>query len=265
MAQSQFNDFEIIQKNEFISNAIDKAGVGVVITDPSLPDNQIIYVNKGFEQLTGYKSADILGRNCRFLQNNEETAGKRRKIRKAIDEKKPVNIPLKNYKKDGTPFWNDLNIYPVHINELGKLYFIGIQKDVTEQVEQKEEIERHLSAIRKLSTPIIPVSAEIAILPLIGDLNEQRQQQLMEDIGEYMAQEEKEFFVLDLSGIDTFNNRIHWAIHSIRDMLVLMGSELIITGINPALAIAGKDGFHDLGSISSFSTVERALTSLKKA
>ncbi|WLV23864.1 PAS domain-containing protein [Aciduricibacillus chroicocephali] len=259
MVQMRFNEFDLIQKNEFISNAIDRAGVGVVITDPSQDDNPIIYVNKGFEELTGYEASEILGLNCRFLQHGEETFDKRRKIREAINSEKLINLPLKNYKKDGTPFWNDLNIYPVRLKEMDKLYFIGIQKDVTKQVEAEHEVKRNLASIRKLSTPIIPISVEVAVLPLIGEMSEQRQQQLMEDIGTYTEQEQKDFIILDLSGISKFDERIHWTIHSIRSMLNLMGCELILTGITPNLAIAGKDGLHDLGIISSFSTVERAI------
>lgn len=258
-----FNKLEILQKNEFISKAIDYAGVGVVITDPSKTDNPIIYVNKGFEEITGYKGTDIIGTNCRFLQGDIVNRLDRKKIRQSLQAEEVVHMPILNYKKDGTPFWNDLNIYPVHIKELDQLFFIGIQKDITKQVEAEERAKKHLLDIRKLSIPIIPITKNIAVLPLIGELNETRQHQLLDEAGSYAEYEQKDYIILDLSGIEDFDERIHWTIQSLERMLNLMGCQLVLTGITPELAIASKDNQSDLKSVLTFTTVERAIEHLR--
>jgi len=258
-----FNKLGILQKNEFISKAIDYAGVGVVITDPSQTDNPIIYVNSGFEEITGYKASEIIGTNCRFLQGDRGDNIKRKEIRQSIQANKTIHTPLLNYKKDGTPFWNDLNIYPVHIEELDKLFFIGIQKDITEQIEAEDQAKKQMLDIRKLSIPIIPIFENIAVLPLIGELDEQRQQQLLEEAGSYAEREQKDYIILDLSGIEKFDERIHWTIHSLKSMLDLMGCQLILTGITPELAMASKDSYGDLSDVLTFSTVERAIKHLQ--
>ncbi len=70
---ASFQSFGIPEQLEIIKKALDHARVGVVITDPALEDNPIVYVNQGFVQITGYEAEEILGKNCRFLQGNTQT------------------------------------------------------------------------------------------------------------------------------------------------------------------------------------------------
>ena len=262
MVQISFNRLNMIQQNEFISTAIDLAGVGVVITDPSQFDNPIIYVNRGFEELTGYNRTDIIGLNCRFLQGDQRDVAANRKISHAVKQNRTLQVPLKNYKKDGTLFWNDLNIFPVYIQELDQSFFIGIQRDITKQVEAEERSKLQLLKIRRLSTPIIPVHQNISILPLIGEMDEDRQQQLLEEVGAYAEYQHKDYIILDLSGIHAFSERIFGMIQSLRKLLKLMGSSLIITGITPELALANTTGYESISSMRTFNTVESALNYL---
>jgi len=264
MVQMSFNKLDIIQKNEFISSAIDHAGVGVVITDPMQLDNPIIYVNKGFEEITGYKEAEIIGSNCRFLQGSETDKDKCKEIRHALSLKIPIHRPVKNFKKDGTVFWNDLNIFPVFIEALDQHFFIGIQKDITKQVEAEAQVKKQMLDIRKLSNPFIPIYNNVSVLPLIGKINEERQQHLLEEAGTYAEREQQDFLILDLSGIDSFDNRIYWTVHALRSMLNLMGCQLIITGITPELAMASKDDYRELTNLMTFSTVKQAIQYLNK-
>ena len=102
----------------------------VVITDARQEDNPIIFVNPAFEQLTGYTFADIKGRNCRFLQGKETDQPARRKIRGAILIGDEIRETILNFKKDGTPFKNELSISPVYDRTGRPRYFIGIQHEV---------------------------------------------------------------------------------------------------------------------------------------
>ncbi|WP_239494970.1 ATP-binding protein [Pedobacter yulinensis] len=131
--------------------ALDAANVGVVITDNRLPDNPIIYCNSAFQKLSGYSRAEIMGRNCRFLQREDRNQEERHRIAEAIREGKHLVTEIRNYNKDGMLFYNELYLSPVK-NETGVVtHFIGIQNDVTRrrQVEldlqfQRQEAEERL-------------------------------------------------------------------------------------------------------------------------
>ena len=98
---------------ELKDRALAASAEGITIADASLPDNPLIYANAGFERLTGYSVADVLGRNCRFLQGPGTDPATVDTLRTAIREKREVTVQLLNYRKDGTPFWNRLSITPV--------------------------------------------------------------------------------------------------------------------------------------------------------
>ena len=128
------------------STALESASNGVIITNALKPDNPIIYFNKAFSELTGYSAEEILHTNCRFLQGTDRDQKQLDKLRKAIREGRSCQVTLRNYKKDGTLFWNDLYITPIR-NQRGIITnFIGIQNDVTERVRAEEE-RNHLATI----------------------------------------------------------------------------------------------------------------------
>jgi PAS domain S-box-containing protein len=128
------------------SKALESASNGILITDASKPDNPIIYFNSAFKELTGYSDSEILNKNCRFLQGKEKNQEELDILRKAIKNGDSCLVTLRNYKKDGTLFWNDLYITPI-TNKSGIVTnFIGIQNDVTKRVRAEEE-KTHLATI----------------------------------------------------------------------------------------------------------------------
>lgn len=112
--------------------AIQAVSQGILITDPHQADNPIIYASPSFEQLTGYTAAEVLGRNCRFLQGKDTDPAAVDIIRTAVRERRAGTVELLNYRKDGTPFWNALTIDPVFDGER-LTHFVGVQTDVTER------------------------------------------------------------------------------------------------------------------------------------
>lgn len=103
---------------------------GVLISDEN---HLIIYANASFTSITGYESAEVLGRNCSFLQGPATDPATIAKIRSAIHSGQPFEGELLNYRKDGVPFWNELSIAPI-LDEAGEpVRFIGIQRDITER------------------------------------------------------------------------------------------------------------------------------------
>ena len=121
-----------------ILKAIDQTGVGVVISNPRLPDNPLIYINKGFEELTGYTAEEVVGRNCRFLQGDQTKQEGVQIIRESIRNEQPCEVEILNYKKNGEIFWNELHLTPLFDKDGDLEYFIGIQKDVTARKKEQE-------------------------------------------------------------------------------------------------------------------------------
>jgi two-component system cell cycle response regulator len=122
------------------NSAINSANDGITIADITLPDQPLIFVNEAFEIVTGYASSEIIGKNCRFLQGNMRNQPGVELISQAIHNNKKCRVVLKNFKKDGSLFWNELSLSP--IIEKGKKiqYYVGVQKDVTNEVVLKEKI-----------------------------------------------------------------------------------------------------------------------------
>ncbi len=104
----------------------------VVITDPSLPDNPMIFITSEFEKQTGYAPDETLGQNCRFLQGTDTNPDTVEKIRSAIKQEDALEIDILNYKKDGTKFWNRLRIRPWFGDDGKVMFYIGAQNPITD-------------------------------------------------------------------------------------------------------------------------------------
>ena len=113
------------------ASAVRATRMPMVVTNPRLPDNPIVFVNASFCRLTGYAREEIIGRNCRFLQGLQTSSEDVAAIRSAIEERTSIEIDIRNHRRDGTPFWNRLLLAPVR-DEAGELtYFFASQLDVT--------------------------------------------------------------------------------------------------------------------------------------
>ena len=120
--------------------AIAASSNGIVITDPSQPDNPITYVNPAFERISGYSAQEVLGRNCRLLQGTDREQPALAELRAALQEGRGCQAVLRNYKKNGTLFWNELSISPVRDEEGHLVSFVGVQNDVTERKRAEEAL-----------------------------------------------------------------------------------------------------------------------------
>jgi PAS domain S-box-containing protein len=124
-----------------MTRAIDSANVGIVIADASRPDNPVSYVNEAFEELTGYPSGAVLGRNCRLLQGPKTDEEASAAIRDAVDAAEPVSVDLLNYRRNGAPFWNNVRVVPVEDETGDVTHFVGFQEDVTDRIRTNSHIE----------------------------------------------------------------------------------------------------------------------------
>jgi PAS domain S-box-containing protein len=115
--------------------AIAAASNGIVIVDASQSNLPVIYCNPAFEKTTGYTASEVIGKNCRFLQGKDTDPDAIAQLRQAIHEGQECCVILKNYRKDGQHFWNELTISPVYDADDKITHFIGIQNDITTRKE----------------------------------------------------------------------------------------------------------------------------------
>ena len=127
---------------KLLESLLDAFDNTLVVTDPNAPDNPIIYTNRGFEKLTGYPPEEVIGHNCRFLQGDDRDQPTVATLREAVEKGLAVQVELRNYRKDGSMFHNELYLSPVYDEEGRLVLFLGVQNDVTERVEALQELRR---------------------------------------------------------------------------------------------------------------------------
>ena len=139
---------------------VDASNDGITVAESEGEDNILIYANPAFERLTGYPVDEILYQDCRFLQADERDQLARRVIREALRNRRPCRQVIRNYRKDGSTFWNELSITPV-FNEGDQLtYFIGIQKDVSSEVEAQQRVRELEAEVAELKNQLAALQAK---------------------------------------------------------------------------------------------------------
>ncbi len=122
-----------------LERAMNAAPVGITIGDASSADEPLIYVSDEFVELTGYERSEALGQNCRFLQGEDTLQESIDRMRTAIEAEEPVTVVLRNYRKDGTLFWNRVTITPITDKTGTVTHFLGYQEDVSEMKMYEQE------------------------------------------------------------------------------------------------------------------------------
>ncbi len=122
------------------NQAIESSTSGITIADIRQPDMPLIYVNEAFSRVTGYSVEEALGRNCRFLQNNDRDQEGLVELRAALKEGRPTTITLRNYRKNGEMFYNELSISPVFDANNIMTHFVGVSNDITSRILQEQSI-----------------------------------------------------------------------------------------------------------------------------
>lgn len=139
------------ERLQMMERAIESCSNGIAITDATVADNPIIYVNPSFERITGYSRDELIGKNCRFLQGSDTDTVAAKQLRIAIEEGRESQVILRNFRKDGTPFWHELSIAPVYNSRRHLTHFIGVQTDITDRQRSEEELFLNSQALAAFS------------------------------------------------------------------------------------------------------------------
>ncbi|MFC7517766.1 PAS domain S-box protein [Herbaspirillum sp. GCM10030257] len=135
-------------------DALRAASNGILITDPNLPDSPIVYCNPAFERITGYAQIEVLGRNCQFLHGSDREQGALKVLNEAMAAGKESQVVLRNYRKNGQLFYNELLMAPVRDKDGRLLNYVGIIEDITERVRAQEELRNREVHLRQITSRI---------------------------------------------------------------------------------------------------------------
>jgi PAS domain S-box-containing protein len=139
---------------------INASNDGIVVAEKEGDqDTILIYVNPAFEQLTGYSSEEILYQDCRFLQAGDRDQASLERVREVLRNNGSCREILRNYRKDGTPFWNELSLSTVKSADDGLTYFVGVQKDVTIQVKAQQRVAQLEQEVATLKAQLAELKA----------------------------------------------------------------------------------------------------------
>jgi PAS domain S-box-containing protein len=135
-------------ESKYLGRVINASLEGVLVCNPNLPDNPIIFTNATFTNMTGYSKQESFNKNCRMLQGPNTAPETISKIRYAIENKLAFQGEILNYKKDGTAFWLFLIIEPIFDDDGNIIYFLGLQRDITKSKQVEEKLNNTLKKLK---------------------------------------------------------------------------------------------------------------------
>ncbi|MCU1762261.1 PAS domain-containing protein [Pseudomonas sp. 14P_8.1_Bac3] len=145
---------------QLLQMVINASNDGIVIAEKEGEhDDILIYVNPAFERMTGYSSEEILYQDCRFLQAGDRDQKALAVIRETLSRGGACRETLRNYRKDGTPFWNELSLSTVKNPSDGQTYFVGVQKDVSVQVKAQQRVTQLEAQVAELQKELDQLKA----------------------------------------------------------------------------------------------------------
>ncbi|MEF8773120.1 MAG: bacterio-opsin activator domain-containing protein [Halobacteriales archaeon] len=144
------SDLTVEAERRLKERALDEAPTGITISDARDPENPIIYANDSFVDITGYPHEETIGVNHRFLQGPDTDPEKVEELGNGIAEKRHTRVVLRNYTRDGTMFWNQIDVSPILDEEGEVTHYVGFQMDVTERERAKRKLEAEREALDRL-------------------------------------------------------------------------------------------------------------------
>ncbi|WP_136253144.1 putative bifunctional diguanylate cyclase/phosphodiesterase [Onishia niordana] len=146
-----------------LTKLLDTPGQAISVADADIQDTPLIYVNEAFETLTGYRREDVIGRSCRFLQNEDTDPSAIQQLRTAIRQSTPITLTLKNRRRDGTDFWNELSLSTLY-GDSGRRYLVGLQRDVSERERAWQQMKLNQAVFHNTHDGILVTDAQKRIV-----------------------------------------------------------------------------------------------------
>ncbi|WP_276250173.1 bacterio-opsin activator domain-containing protein [Haloarcula rara] len=144
------SDLSTADERRLKERVLDEAPIGITISDATQPDRPIVYANGAFEAITGYPPTDVMGANHRFLQGPETDPETVADVAADIEAENETRFVIRNYRRDGTPFWNQVEVTPIRDGSGDVTHYVGFQMDVTERERAKRELEAERVALDQL-------------------------------------------------------------------------------------------------------------------
>jgi diguanylate cyclase (GGDEF)-like protein/PAS domain S-box-containing protein len=187
---------------ELLGRLIDSAPEGIVVVDALLADMPVVYSNLAFQSLTGYAAGELRGRNLRFLQGEDRDQDGRQRLREALARREPCRLLLRNYRKDGSLFWNDMTIQPLPGADGQVAHFVGHHRDAGERLRIDPRLQRD-----SLSGAHQPTSMTIRDDRLTGLYTVPYLEELMKRDWAIAQRERRSIalFAMDVDALDLYN------------------------------------------------------------
>jgi two-component system cell cycle response regulator len=187
---------------DFYRRLLDCSPEGVVLVDALNPEHPVVYVNPGFESMTGYSGADLIGRNLRMLQADDREQDARHRLREALAKGESCRVLLRNYRKDGTVFWNEMTVVPLRDAEGRITHFAGHHRDAGERLRIDPKVSRDAMSGAQQPTAIAVRDDRLTGLFTLPYLEEllKRDWAIAQREGRSIA-----VFAIDIDALDLYN------------------------------------------------------------
>ena len=188
---------------DFYRRLLECSPEGVVLVDAQSPEHPVVYVNPGFESLTGYSGADLVGKNLRLLQADDREQDARHRLREALAKGESCRVLLRNYRKDGTVFWNEMTVVPLRDGEGKITHFAGHHRDAGERLRIDPKLSREAAMSGALQPTAVAVRDDrltgLFTLPYLEELLK-RDWAIAQREGRSIA-----VFAIDIDALDLYN------------------------------------------------------------
>lgn len=201
------------------------------------PEGRIVSWNDGAQRLLGYTVEEIIDKQTDIFYSKEDIAdGKpRRKLEVAVKAGRYEEEDWR-YRKDGSRFWANVVVNPIRDHDDTLIGFAQVTRDMTERRRHEEALARQAREILEISTPVVQVWDGILLVPLIGTLDSQRTQQVMEKLLTAIAETNSPVALLDITGVPTIDTQTARHLVETVTAVRLLGAEVLLTGVRPAIA-----------------------------
>lgn len=201
------------------------------------PEGRIVTWTEGAQRLNGYTGEEIIGKRTDVFYSKEDVAeGKPRQKLEVAAKTGRFEEEDWRYRKDGSRFWANVVVNPIRDNDGALIGFAQVTRDVTERRRHEQVLARQAREIMEISTPVVQVWDGILLVPLIGTLDSQRTQQAMEKLLTSIAETNSPVALIDITGVPAMDTQTARHLVETVTAVRLLGSEVLLTGVRPAIA-----------------------------